>query len=448
MSIKISIIGAGTAVFSLSLIRDICLTPNLAGSTVSFMDIDETRLDGAIGLCKRYAEEAGIQLNLEKTLDRRESIKGADFVIHAALAGGHQRMMDGMAIGKKHGYRFGGSLHVMHDEGFWINYGQLALMESIMLDILDVCPNAWYMLVANPVMAGVTYLQRKYPQAKLAGFCHGFNGVFKVAETLGLEREHITFEVPGINHFLWLTEFRYKGQDAFPLLDRWIAEQSETYFTTCRQCDHMGPKAIDLYRKFRAFPIGDTGNPGGGAWPYWYHGDTETEQRYKDDPQGWFDDYFRNGAEKVRKIEEVANDLDGKVMDSYPPVHSREKMIDFVEAVACDIPKVIILNIVNDGGYVEGIPHSFQVEVPCYVSAIGVQGIKTKGLPEPLIAYALRDRVAPVELELSAFEKGSYDELLQLVMMDPWTRSEQQARALIEDILSMPGLEDMRQHYK
>ncbi|NLE43312.1 MAG: hypothetical protein GX620_01220, partial [Chloroflexi bacterium] len=41
MDTKISIIGAGSAVFSLSMIRDICLTPNLQGSTIMFMDIDE-----------------------------------------------------------------------------------------------------------------------------------------------------------------------------------------------------------------------------------------------------------------------------------------------------------------------------------------------------------------------------------------------------------------------
>lgn len=44
MTVKIVLIGAGSAVFSLSIIRDLCLTPNLKGSTVTFMDIDEARL--------------------------------------------------------------------------------------------------------------------------------------------------------------------------------------------------------------------------------------------------------------------------------------------------------------------------------------------------------------------------------------------------------------------
>ena len=39
-SVKITIIGAGSAVFSLALVKDVCLTQSLAGSTVCFMDIN------------------------------------------------------------------------------------------------------------------------------------------------------------------------------------------------------------------------------------------------------------------------------------------------------------------------------------------------------------------------------------------------------------------------
>ncbi|MBW7456846.1 hypothetical protein K0U00_22690, partial [Paenibacillus sepulcri] len=293
----------------------------------------------------------------------------------------------------------------------------------------------------------VTYLRRKYPQTRIAGFCHGSNGVRYVARTLGLDPQHITFEVPGVNHFIWLTEFRYKGQDAFPILDKWIEEQSEAYFKTCRISDGMGPKAIDLYKKFGVFPIGDTGNPGGGAWPFWHHADDETEKRYREDPEEWYQGYFRHGIDDVKLIKDVSDNLDRRVTDAFPPKHSTEPMIPFIEAIACDVPRIMILNILNDGNFVPGIPLDFQVEVPCYVSAIGVEGIKTKGLPQPVIHYALRDRVAPVEQELCAYRSGKIDDLLALIMMDPWTRSEAQARELIDDMLSLPYLDNMRKHY-
>jgi alpha-galactosidase len=77
-------------------------------------------------LCQRFADEVGIALNLTKTTDRRASLAGADFVINTALVSGHRAMKEGWAIAKKHGYRFGGSYHIVHDEAFWINYYQYA----------------------------------------------------------------------------------------------------------------------------------------------------------------------------------------------------------------------------------------------------------------------------------------------------------------------------------
>ena len=66
MTVKISLIGAGSGAFSLSLIRDICLTENLRGSTVSFMDINPQRLEAAFTLCQRYARELNFDLKIEK----------------------------------------------------------------------------------------------------------------------------------------------------------------------------------------------------------------------------------------------------------------------------------------------------------------------------------------------------------------------------------------------
>ena len=169
MTVKISIIGAGSAMFSLNLIRDFCLTPNLSGSTISFMDIDEGRLNAAHALCSRYAEEIGIPLTLDKTTDRRRSLEGADFVINTALVAGHDHLRAGWEIARQHGYRMGGSLHVMHDEAFWINFYQFRLFESVIQDVLEICPEAWYVKVDNPVLSGITYLSRKYPAAKIVG---------------------------------------------------------------------------------------------------------------------------------------------------------------------------------------------------------------------------------------------------------------------------------------
>jgi alpha-galactosidase len=120
----------------------------------------------------------------------------------------------------------------------------------------EICPDAWHLLVGNPVLAGVTFMGRKYPEHKVVGLCHGHGGIYHLARELGLEREKITFEVPGVNHFIWLTKFYHEGEDAFPLIDRWIAEKAPAYWAECGNSDGLGPKAIDLYQRFGVFPIG------------------------------------------------------------------------------------------------------------------------------------------------------------------------------------------------
>jgi alpha-galactosidase len=447
--VKISIIGAGSSTFSLALVKDLCLTPNLKGSTVSFMDINKERLDAVHSLCKRYAEEMKMDLKLEKTMDRKESLKDADFVINTALVVGYAGYRAGWLAGFKHGYRFGGSYHIMHDEGFWINFYQLRLFESIVNDIMEICPDAWYIKLANPVLAGTTYLGRKYGKLKFVGLCHGFGGVYHIAEVLGLNRERVTFEIPGVNHFVWLTHFYYEGEDAYPLLDDWIEKEAPKYWESCPPSSDLGPKPVDLYRRFGVFPIGDTCTPGGGTWPWWYHTDDETERRWKEDPKKWWSWALEPTREdSFGELAKALKDPSIKVTSISPPRKSGEIIIPIVESIACDIPRVFVVNIMNKGNFVPGVPENFEVEVPGLVSKRGIEGIKTDGLPKALISYILRDRVAPVEVELEAYETGSKERLLELVMMDPWTKSEEQAKALLEDILALPSHEEMRKHYK
>ena len=449
MSIKISVIGAGSSVFSLDLIRDLCISEYLKDCTISFMDIDSERLETAYLLCKRYAKELCSKIKIEKTTDKLESLKGADFVINTALHVNYELWKRGWNIAKTYGYRYGGSLHIMHDEAFWINFYQYRLMESVYEDMRRVCPNAWYLLVANPVLAGITYLKRKYPESKIVGLCHGCNGVYHVAEVLGFDREDIQFEMSGVNHMLWLNHFTWKGKDAFPILEGWIKEKGEAYGESCSYSDGMGKKAVDLYKRFGAFPIGDTGNPGGGSWGSWYHTDKETERKWNEDPDRWFKEiYFEANERIVREMKEAAENNAVKVTEKFPPHKTTEPMVEVIESIAFDVPRIIYTNIQNDGEYVPGVPRDFEVEIPTLVSGRGIQGIRCKKLPKGVIAHILRDRTAPVEAELAAYETGDYNMLLDLVLMDPWTQNEEKARKFIDEILSQPELWEMKEHFK
>ena len=451
MNKKISLIGAGSGAFSLSLIRDLCLTRNLEGCTVSFMDINPERLEGSYNLCRRYAEELGVTIHFEKTLNREESLQGADFVINTALSAGHHRLRAGWEIARRHGYRWGGSLAIMHDEAFWINFYQLRLFEAIAQDILRICPNAWYLQVANSVLGGTTYLTRHYPELKMTGLCHGFGGVYHVAQlVLGndFDRQSLTFEVPGVNHFIWLTKMFYKGEDLLPRFAAWVEHESAKYFQTCSESDHMGPKPVDLYRRFGVAPIGDTATVGGGAWGWWYHIDDETEKRWKENPTRWWNGYFTEVDRIARENYRISLDPNARMTDYLKPEISGEQMIPIIESIACDLPRTFIVNIPNRGGYLPGVPADFAVEVPALVSARGIQGIQTDGLPSAVLAYLIRDRVVPVEIELEAYRRGSRRLLEELIGLDPWTRSMQQARAFLDDILHLDYHQEMEAHYR
>ncbi len=142
----------------------------------------------------------------------------------------------------------------------------------------------------------------------MCGLCHGFSGVYKIAEALNLDRDKLHFQIPGVNHFVWLTHLYHDGEDVFPMLDRWIETEAEAFWKQSEPSHMLGPVAIDLYKRFGVFPIGDTCNPGGGSWPYWYHVDAATEKRWQEDPYLWYENYFDWLHRTVTQIREAGAD--------------------------------------------------------------------------------------------------------------------------------------------
>src|SRR5262249_5248073 len=135
-AIRLALVGAGSAQFSLGMVRDLCLTESLSGSSIVLMDIDQDRLNMVHNLARRYAAELSADLHFEKTLDREAALRGADFVINTALAGGHSREEAERALLEQHGYYRG--LHP--SEGFFHQYD---FMLSVARDMERLCPDAW-----------------------------------------------------------------------------------------------------------------------------------------------------------------------------------------------------------------------------------------------------------------------------------------------------------------
>lgn len=432
--VRISLIGAGSGQFTLGVLRDLCLTEGLQGSTMSFMDINEERLDAVHNVASRYAAEFGADFTFEKTLDRRKSLEGADFVINTAMVGGWGRRGAGREIAQKYGYTRAAGLGSFH---------QFQLFMDIIHDMEELCPNAWYIQSANPVFDGTTLISRR-SKIKAVGLCHGQNAVIKIARVIGVpEPEKVEYQCYGVNHFIWLTKFRYQGQDMYPVLDEWIEKKAEAYWASpeCWFSEDLGPKAVDVYKRLGLFPIGDTVTPGGGSSLHYYHTDKATEERWKEDPAAWFDRHIRNVTERAAEVIRVAGDPSVKVTELWPPEPTHESIVPIMDAIANDRPGMYQVNVANKG-CVPGIPDDVAVDIPALVSAAGIQGLRLDPLPRRIMTH-VNEKIIRMERNLDAFESRDKNALLELLLAHHETRNIDQARGMLEELLTLPIYADL-----
>ena len=445
--IKIAVVGAGSATFSLGLVKDLCLTPNLAGSLVHFMDIDADRLDMITKLAQRYSSELGSDLRIANTLDLRTALTDADFVINTASAISHYHQRAIRDLTAKYGYYYGR-----------VNLGShqnLQLMLDVAHEMEETCPDAWLIQSGNPVYEGCTLMTRE-TEIKVCGLCHGHYGVYEIARTLGLtinEMKDLTWEAPGLNHNIWLTQCYYQGQDIYPLLDQWIEEKGEDYWRThVAERTHdiqMSRGTIHQYHMYGLMPIGDT--PRRGGW--WYHTDLETKKHWFGEPWGGPDTelarpfYVANLEKKMAQIHDVANDPKASVVKVFGDQKTREQQVPIIDGLVNNNEGYFQVNVPNYGA-LPGVPDDVVVEVPALVNKKGIQPIRVEPLPEKIMYEQILPEWLDMERELLAFHSGDRTMLLWNVLESQQTQSYDQAVGVLEELLAMSGHEAMNEHYQ
>jgi alpha-galactosidase len=441
---RISIIGAGSAVFSLALVKDLCLTSGLSGSHVCFMDIDGERLDMIHALATRYAQELGSGLTFQKTLDRAVALHDADFVINTAAVHDEYVKHDIRTATDKHGYYYGGRMRLL--------YYQIDLMLSIARDMERICPDAWLIFAANPVFEGTTLVSRE-TAIKTIGLCHGHYGYRSVASTMGLDPDKVTFQAPGLNHNIWMTHFVYEGRDAYPLLDEWIETEAEAYWRTheaSRTHDtQMSRAAIHQYKMYGLMPIGDT--PRRSGW--WYHTDQETKLRWFFPPWGGPDTYGARAVtraskdDRIARMTDAAHDPNASLVDMFGATRTREQHISIIDGLVNDNEYRAQVNVRNDGA-LAGIPDDVAVEVPAVVNRNGVQPLRVEPLPPKVMLECILPNWLTMEQALYGYKTGDRSVLLYQVLQNHQTCSYDQAFAVLEEVLGMEPNEEMNQHYQ
>ena len=81
MSLKITMIGAGSIGFTRRLIADILTVPELGSAHFSLMDINEHNLSMVHQLVERDIQANGVTATVTATTDRREALLNADYII-------------------------------------------------------------------------------------------------------------------------------------------------------------------------------------------------------------------------------------------------------------------------------------------------------------------------------------------------------------------------------
>ena len=105
-----------------------------------------------------------------------------------------------------------------------------------------------------------------------------------IADILGLEGEGLTYEIPGVNHFVWLTHLYHEGDvlnEAYNLLDGWVLlyhmledgrrqileilrRFREAGFEAARVTTSEHPFFQPALRLYKALGFRETGRPAGG----------------------------------------------------------------------------------------------------------------------------------------------------------------------------------------
>jgi alpha-galactosidase len=431
-AVKLGVIGAGSATFSVGLVRDICLQQSLAGSHVTLMDVDPERLTPMHNFARCYAAELGADVTFDMALDRAQALSEADFVINTAMYGGHDYVEGLREWTEDRGYYRGFRVEQVFN---------IRLMLSVARDMERLCPDAWLIQAGNPVFEGCTAMARE-SSVKVCGVCHGHYGYKELAGTLGLDPEKVTAQAVGFNHCIFLTHFEYEGRDVLPLIDQWIAEKSEAFWQDHRPRfwdNQMTRAAIEIYKLLGLFPIGDTTRKGG----WWFHTDLKAKKRWYGEELGGFDSeigwskYLRSLEMEVGRIHAAVADASSKLTEIFPPEPSGEQHLPLIDALVNDNRVELQVNVPNRGA-IEGIPDDVVVEVPALCSVRGIQPYRIGRLPDLLMINVIWPRLLEAERWIHLARRPDARMLMAIILEDHRTRSYEQAEQFCQEILGRP----------
>lgn len=432
--IKIAFLGAGSTVFARNVLGDCMCTPALCGAEIALYDIDAKRLEDSQIILEAINRNINNGKSVIKTYlgveNRREALRGADFVVNAIQVGGYEpcTVID-FEIPKKYGLRqtiadtlgIGGIMRALRT---------IPVMEDFAEDMEAVCPNTWFLNYTNPMAMLTGYMQR-YTRVKTVGLCHSVQTCSStLLEELGMEDrlEGRTELIAGINHMAWLLKIHDRdGNDLYPEIRKRALEKNRN------------EKHKDMVRFEYINSLG-----------YYCTESSEHNAEYNplfikskypemiEDYQIPLDEYPRRCVNQIEGWEKERADIlnDGKITHE----RSKEYASYIMEAVVTDKPYKIGGNVLNTG-LIDNLPSDACVEVPCLVDGSGVTPCHVGRLPVQLAAMNMTNiNVQLLTIEAALTKKR--EDIYHAAMLDPHTAAELNIRdikAMCDELIEAHG---------
>jgi len=411
LSFKVVFIGAGSIGFTRVLLRDLLAVPEFADIQIAFTDINEKNLEMVTKLAQRDIDHNGLEIKIQSTLDRREALRGANYVINVVRIGGLEAFEQDVEIPLEYGVDqcVGDTLCAGG-----IMYGQrgISAMLEFCKDIREVAePDCIMLNYANP-NAMITWACNKYGGVKTIGLCHGVqHGHGQIAEVLGLEQNEVDIICAGINHQTWYIKVQHDGKDMTGLLLEAFKkhpEYSKTEKVRIDMLERFGyystesnghlSEYVPWYRK-RADEIKDWIDLG-----FWINGETGGYLRVCREGRNWFEADFPKWMQEPP-------------MEYKSEKRSQEHGSYIIEGLETGRVYRGHFNVINND-VLKNLPKDAVIEVPGYVDALGIHIPVIGELPLGCAAVC-NASISVQRLAVEAAVTGNDMLLRQAMMMDP-----------------------------
>src|SRR4051812_41369749 len=223
MARNITIIGGGSSSFVPLLLRRFIRSASLGDSNLTLMDVDQRRLGVMEALANKLIESEDSGLRVRSTLDQRDSLIDADFVIAAISVGG----MDAWAGDLEIPGRYGIVMHVgdsIGPGGIMRALRNAPVLADVARNVAEVAPDAWVFNYTNPAPVEAMAMRAAAPQVKSYALCSCTQAPSSpewLAQQAGVDPDQILMPpvVAGVNHCASVQRLLMKdGTDAMPLV--------------------------------------------------------------------------------------------------------------------------------------------------------------------------------------------------------------------------------------